>query len=68
MQERTKPFRIKAKAPDGYFSLAQTAEFLKVSPKTIYRYIRERGLPASKPGGRWIIKKSELEAWVKSYE
>lgn len=68
IEKRTKRFRIRPQAPDGYFTITQAAEYLGISARSVSRYIHERGLPASKPGGVWFIKKSDLIEWVKRYE
>ncbi len=60
-----KKFRIKKRTPAGYMTLQQTADFLGVSDMSVRRYIKLYGLPASKPGGRYLIKKSDLETWMK---
>ena len=57
-------FRKKRKAPDGYMTTAAAAEYLGVSIKTIRRYISCYDLPATKPGGLWIIKKGDLIEWA----
>lgn len=62
-----KRFRAKTAAPAGYLSLTETAEYLGVSRKSIYRYIADRGLPAHQlPSGRWIIDRAKLESWIKA--
>lgn len=56
--------RRREKAPADYLTVKATAELLGVSVRTIHRYINTRGLPASKPAGRWIINRKELEQWT----
>lgn len=58
-------FKLKAKAPEGYFNILQTAQYLGVSTRTVRRYIKERNLPASKPAGMLLINKNKLEKWIK---
>ncbi len=60
-----KPFRIRKKAPAGYFTIQETADYLKVSTKTVRRYIKERGLPANKPAGIYLINREQLENWIR---
>ena len=43
----------------------ETAKFLGVSVRSVHRYIHEYGLPAVKPAGIWMIKKADLERWMK---
>ena len=67
--QRAKPFRLKPTTPSGYLSLTETANYLRVSRKSVYRYIASRGLPAEQlPSGRWIIDRAKLESWIKTHE
>ena len=43
---------------------AETCRYLKVAPRTLYRYIREKRVPAFKLGKDWRFVKSELEMWL----
>lgn len=40
------------------------AEYLGISPDTLYRYASERSVPAFKLGNRWRFKKSRLDEWM----
>jgi len=44
---------------------AQAAEYLQLSERTIRQWIKDKKLPASKPGKAWRIKKSDIEKLVK---
>ena len=63
-RKKTK-FRRKPKTPAGYFTVQQAADYLGVCEKSIRRYITLYGLPASKPAGRYLISREELERWMK---
>ena len=65
--QRTKEqrFRLRQKPAEGYLTVNQAAQLLNVSTRSIHRYVHSYGLPAKKPGGIWIIKKADLEEWVK---
>ena len=58
-------FRLRKKTPEGYLTVMQTAEYLGVSVRSVHRYIHGYGLPAKKPGGIWLISKTDLERWIK---
>lgn len=58
-------FRLRKKAAEGYMTTKETAKFLGVSVRSVHRYIHEYGLPAVKPAGIWMIKKADLERWMK---
>lgn len=45
-------------------TLKETAKILRVSERTIMRYLKSRKLKASKVG-RWRIKESDLEKFLK---
>ncbi len=59
-----KKFRVRPKAPEGYMTTKQAAAFLGVSIKSIRRYIKNYGLPATKPGGVYLIRRQDLEHWA----
>lgn len=47
------------------FTVAQTAEYLQLSIKTIRRLISDNKIRASKVSNRsWRIKKSDLDAYI----
>jgi len=45
-------------------TLEDVADYLKVTPRTIYRLAREGKLPAFKLGGVWRFRRSELQSWI----
>ena len=57
-------FKLKKKAPIGYYTINQVAEYLHVSTRTVRRYIKDRGLKAVKPAGIILIEKKHLDQWV----
>lgn len=46
-------------------TVKETAEFLKVSEKTIYRWIRQGVIPAIKFQGQYRFDRKEIEAWAR---
>lgn len=44
-----------------YLTVAEVADMLDVSPKTVYKYIKEKKLRAGKIGRSWKIQESDLE-------
>jgi excisionase family DNA binding protein len=50
---------------DEILTTAETCRYLKVAPRTLYRYIQERRVPAFKLGKDWRFVKSELEQWLR---
>ena len=60
-----KPFRLKRRPPRGYMTLQQAAEYMGVSARSVRRYIKERGFPAMKPAGRYLVKIEDMEKWIR---
>lgn len=50
--------------PDRMLSIAEVAEYLNISAKTVYRLIEKGELPALKVGARWRFKPEDLEAYL----
>ena len=49
---------------DTFFTIAQVAEKLQVSEKTVRRMLVSGELPGYKIGGQYRIKPAELESWI----
>ncbi|MGZ8384152.1 MAG: helix-turn-helix domain-containing protein [Nitrospira sp.] len=45
-------------------TVAETCRYLKVSPRTLYRYIQDRHLPGFKLGKEWRFVRTDLERWL----
>lgn len=55
------------KNDDRWISIEEAASYLGVNKDTIRNWIKKgNGIPAHKLGKLWKIKKSELDAWIKS--
>ena len=46
-------------------TVAETCQYLKVSPRTLYRYIQDRRLPGFKLGKGWRFVRVDLEQWLR---
>lgn len=44
--------------------IRQAAEYLGISPDSLYKYAAESFIPAFKLGNRWRFKRSLLEDWM----
>ena len=42
------------------------AEYLKVTKRTIYEWLKEKKIPAMKLVGQWRFKKEKIDAWLES--
>ena len=50
---------------DELLTAAETCRYLKIAPRTLYRYIQERRMPAFKLGKEWRFVRSDLEQWFR---
>lgn len=48
-----------------YLSVAQTAAYLGLSPKTVYSWVEKGAMPAYKVGRVWRFDKTELDQFVR---
>ena len=46
-------------------TVAETCRYLKVSPRTLYRYIQDLHLPGFKLGKEWRFVRTDLERWLR---
>jgi len=53
-------------ADDRWLSVDAVADYLGVKRFTVYRWIDKRGLPAHKSGKLWLLRKDEVDRWVRS--
>ena len=54
--------------PIKLLTLAEAAEILKISKRTLHRMIQNRQIPAFKVGGQWRILESRFQEWVQEAE
>ena len=48
-------------------TVAEAAELLQVSKRTLERLIQRRELPAFKVGHQWRVRESELVKWIEAH-
>ena len=58
----------KPEALEPSYTTAQVAEFIHCDESTVAGYIRAKKLRATKVARRWIILKSDLEAYMREHE
>lgn len=44
--------------------IEEVAEYLKMHKITVYRLIKDNGLPGIKIGGEWRFRESDLVKWM----
>ena len=55
-----------AKEPKSELMTAEeTCRYLKITPRTLYRYLRRRQIHAFKLGKEWRFVRSDLEQWIR---
>ncbi len=53
-------------APESeLLTVTETCRYLKITPRTLYRYLRNRQIPAFKLGKEWRFVRSDLEQWIR---
>lgn len=58
---------MESKTEDRWIGIEEAAHYLDVNKDTIRNWIKKNaGIPAHKIGKLWKLKKSELDAWIKS--
>ena len=50
---------------DELLTAEEACGYLKISPRTLYRYIQDRRMPAFKLGKEWRFVRSDLEQWIR---
>lgn len=44
----------------------EAADYLKVNPRTLYRLLRARKIPALRVGGQWRFRRKDLDEWLEN--
>ena len=57
--------QMKDATPIKFLSVQEAAEFLRVSPRTVYGWVSQNALPHRKAGRRVLFLESELLDWTK---
>jgi len=51
---------------DRWQSVDEICVYLGVKRDTVYKWIREKGMPAKRVGRLWKFKKDEVDEWVRN--
>ncbi len=46
-------------------TVTETCRYLKITQRTLYRYLRNRQIPAFKLGEEWCFVRSDLGQWIR---
>jgi len=50
----------------GLMTIEDLADYLKVTRRTIYDWVKHRKIPALKLVGQWRFKKDKIDAWIEN--
>jgi excisionase family DNA binding protein len=57
---------VMSRAPKSELMTAmETCQYLKITQRTLYRYLQSRQIPAFKLGKEWRFVRSDLEQWIR---
>jgi excisionase family DNA binding protein len=54
----------KTSPEDEILTIDEVAEYLHLSPQTIYKWAQERRIPAAKLGKEWRFRRSLIDRWL----
>lgn len=52
---------------DKIMTLEEVAEYLRLTPQTIYTWAQEKKIPAVKLGKEWRFKQSHIDKWFNDH-
>jgi excisionase family DNA binding protein len=50
-------------APNEILTIDEVAEYLRLTPQTIYKWAQEKRIPAVKLGKEWRFRRSMIDKW-----
>ncbi len=50
----------------GLMTIEDLADYLKVSRRTIYEWLKQNKIPAVKLVGQWRFKRDKIDAWIEN--
>ena len=50
----------------GLMTMEELADYLKVTRRTIYDWVKHNKIPAVKLVGQWRFKKDKIDAWIET--
>lgn len=53
-----------ATASSGVLTITELAEYLRISRSTLYKLVREGGIPCQKIGRHWRFRKESIDRWL----
>lgn len=50
-------------APNEILTIDEVADYLRLTPQTIYKWAQEKRIPAVKLGKEWRFRRSVIDKW-----
>jgi excisionase family DNA binding protein len=51
---------------DRWLTVDDICKYLSITKDTVYKWIEQKGMPASKIGRKWLFRKEDIDDWIKS--
>ena len=51
---------------DKWLNMEEICKYLSVTNDTVYKWIKDKNMPAHRVGRRWMFQKHEVNEWIKS--
>ena len=51
---------------DAYMTIKELAKYLRVKQSTVYNWVNNDRVPASKIVGQWRFRRSDIDDWIKN--
>jgi excisionase family DNA binding protein len=51
---------------ERWLTVDDICKYLSVTKDTVYKWIEQKQMPASKVGRKWMFQKDDVDKWVKS--
>lgn len=48
----------------GLMTIEEVAQYLKVTRRTIYEWLKQNKIPAVKLVGQWRFKRDRIDSWI----
>lgn len=50
---------------DRWLTVDDICKYLSVTKDTVYKWIENKNMPASKVGRKWMFQKDEVDDWIR---
>ena len=51
---------------ERWLNMEEICKHLSVTNDTVYKWIKEKGMPGHRVGRRWMFKQVEVDEWIRS--